>query len=356
MNTRRVLQTAAAALAASMTAAQDVQLYGINYNTRQGPDWAPPAEKCKTKAQIEQELTTLAKIAEVVRIYSIGDCDQAAQVLPIAKQVGLKVELGLWVNNDTAVFKAEKEQFTKLVTGSGLVTSDLVVGIHVGSEAVYRKEITAAQNIDYMKEIKSIVKDKSLSIPVTIADIGDVYLAHPELIDAVDFVSANAFPFWERIEVSRAASYFLERMTPLFNLATEKNKPIVISETGWASHGQNPNASIASPDNAATYFHDISTLATALNWSLYYFEAFDESWKLAHDANNTVEAHFGLFHANGTLKAEYETYFPMGKETAVASSSTDASSVAMPALTSVAPSGPPSSMPPVICRAMRDPK
>jgi hypothetical protein len=61
-------------------------IYGLNYITRQGPDWH--WDKCKSR---EQVLTDLA-----YGIPSLVDCGQGYLVLDVAKELGLKVFLGLW--------------------------------------------------------------------------------------------------------------------------------------------------------------------------------------------------------------------------------------------------------------------
>lgn len=280
--------------------------HGINYNIRAGPDWAPPESKCKSDEVIQRELALLKGVTDRIRLYSLTDCDQATRVLPAAAAAGLQVALGLWVSDDPAVFEAEKNQLDALLQNTdGLINDKDIIGIHVGSEAIYRKEVTADENIALMNQVKTLCADRGLSVPITIADIGDVYMANPQLIEAVDVVSANAFPFWEKIDVDEAADHFLKRMEPLFSMAAEQDKRVVISETGWASNGLNVNASDATPENAAKYFHDFYHMAEEHEWEYFYFAAFDEEWKVAtsHE-NNTVEAYFGLFDDQGTLKPE----------------------------------------------------
>lgn len=309
------LSIACAALATTLAvaahdtgvAAQDFKLHGVNYNVRAGADWEPEATKCKSAATVAQELATLKRVTDIVRIYSLTDCNQGATVLPAAVKAGLKVSLGLWVGPEPATFAAEKAKFQELLTQDGLVNSKDVVGIHVGSEAIYRGDVTTDVAIANFNAIKQLCKAKKLDIPVTIADIGDVYLEHPELVDAVDVVSANAFPFWEKIDADKAAAYLYKRLTPLIEQAAAQKKEVVIGETGWATAGVHANASDATPANAATYFRDFYTIAQQHKLKYYYFAGFDEQWKIATSpANSTVEAYFGLFTQAGELKSEYK--------------------------------------------------
>ncbi|EGZ05136.1 hypothetical protein PHYSODRAFT_534509, partial [Phytophthora sojae] len=284
-------------------AAQSFCIHGINYNPRIGPDWAAQGQQCKSAADIQADMETLYQVTGSVRLYGLGDCDQVSRVLPAAINTGLSVSLGLWVSGDEAVFDAEFSRLQTLIQQhSSLFSGGSIVDIHVGSEAVYRKEITAEENIAYLQRVKALLAAYSLaSVPVTIAEIGDVYLAHPNLIDAVDVVQANGFPMWEKIAVENAVQYFDTRMQPLYQQAAALGKRVEIGETGWASGGSSPKASEASPVNAARYFYNFFQMAQARNLPFYYFEGFDEEWKITA-SNATVEGYFGLFHEDRTLK------------------------------------------------------
>ncbi|KAJ0401049.1 hypothetical protein ATCC90586_004154 [Pythium insidiosum] len=289
------------ALALSALAPALGGLYGVNYSVRTGADWAPSNEKCKSAEEIAQDLATLSRVTDRIRIYSLTDCNAARLVLPAAKAVGVRVELGLWVGADDTVFEAEKSELQALLRRRDLVTSSFVSSIHVGSEAVYRREISVAKSIELFSEIKTLVSASGLAIPVTIAEVGDVYMAHTELFDAVDFVSANMFPFWENVDIANAASHMDKRMERIISEAARRGKDVVISETGWASGGVHAKASQASPANAARYLSEFYDLARAKRWKYFYFAGFDNEWVAPDD----VEAHFGIFHQNRTMKDEF---------------------------------------------------
>ena len=83
----------------------NVQLYGVNYSLRQGPDWEGDVTKrCKSYDQAVSELTQLTTITSRVRVYTTVDCDTAAVMLRAANQVGMELWLGIWVGEDPAIF------------------------------------------------------------------------------------------------------------------------------------------------------------------------------------------------------------------------------------------------------------
>ncbi|RLN96134.1 hypothetical protein BBJ28_00014141 [Nothophytophthora sp. Chile5] len=314
-----------AAMAAATTVADAFKCTGINYNIRAGPDWATADVKCKPASQIATELATLKTVTDTIRLYSLTDCEQATAVVPVAIAAGLQIELGMWVDSATSSFEAEKAAFETLLA-TGVVTTDNIVGIHVGSEAVYRGDVTASVAISNLEEIRTLCTANSgaADVPLTIADIGDIYTEYPEMIEAVDYVSANYFPFWEKTAIDGAADFFYERFEALVTTASTYSKEVIVGETGWASDGVDADASAATAANAAKYFYDFYTLAEEKDLMYFYFSAFDEPWKLATlEANETVEAYFGLFTQEGVLKDAISAEFDNSTSTSTDGSSSD---------------------------------
>jgi exo-beta-1,3-glucanase (GH17 family) len=75
--------------------AEPIQLYGLNYNTRQGPDW--DWDKCKSYERIQQDLQLLQRLTPRIRLLSLTDCGQGDMVMTVAQDLGMKLWLGLWV-------------------------------------------------------------------------------------------------------------------------------------------------------------------------------------------------------------------------------------------------------------------
>ncbi|TMW56634.1 hypothetical protein Poli38472_006644 [Pythium oligandrum] len=291
--------TALLAASTTTTSALDKELYGVNYDLRQGPDWDPA--KCKNAKTIASELKVLSTITKNVRTYSLADCD-VTPVIKSAKELGLTVWLGVWISGESKVFEAEVETMKELIK-AGLI-DDNIVGFNVGSEAVYRKDVTAEQAIADLTEFKKLLKDNDLAQPVSITDIVDVMLQYPEMIEAGDVVTVNQFPFWEKMDVKAAAAQFRKRIQPLLSLAGKKE--VIISETGWASAGKNENASDATPESSARYLNDFYLVAEEEKWKYYYFQAFDSPWKAQIPGEeDTVEGGFGIFDKDGVMKPEF---------------------------------------------------
>ena len=110
---------------------------------------------------------------------------------------------------------------------------DVIKAIVVGNEVLLRGEMTAADLIAVIRDIKAQVP-----MPVTYADVWEFWLRYPDVQNAVDFVTIHVLPYWEDfpIPASRAAAHLAAIRKKV--AAAFPNKEIVIGEFGWPSAGR----------------------------------------------------------------------------------------------------------------------
>ena len=150
------------------------------------------------------------------------------------------------------------------------------------------------------------------------------------LIKAVDYLSVHTYPmhdthynpiFWgvfgdetelsslKRIDIAmnRAKTYAVSQSDSVASYVKSLgiNKPIHIGETGWASFS---NGYYGAKGSKATdeykesiFYNHIREWTNESKMSCFYFEAFDEPWKDAHNSGGS-ENHFGLFTVDGKAK------------------------------------------------------
>ncbi|ETI30594.1 hypothetical protein F443_22267 [Phytophthora nicotianae P1569] len=265
------------------TDALNVKMHGVNYNSRKGPDWAPDSSKCKSASEVQKDMYALKGITDRVRIYSLLDCNQAELVLPAAKNAGLQVHLGIWTTKSHDYLLKAKAKLASLID-SGLYDNN-VIGLHVGSETIYRKEITADTAIGYMNEIRSYIRSRGKNTPVTIADVIDIYYDYPQIVDAVDYISVNEFAYWEGVDVNEGAAKTLDRIRAVRVTAAKKNKRMVLSE--------------------AKFFSDFFQVARSSNMEYYWYTAFDSQWRVTNGGED-VEANFGVFKEDDSMKSNFQ--------------------------------------------------
>jgi exo-beta-1,3-glucanase (GH17 family) len=233
-------------------------------------------------AQIEQDLTQLAKISDCVRTYSIEN--GLDQVPAIAGKVGLKVMQGIWLGSDRA------KNFAQISTAIRLTKENpgIITSLVVGNEVLLRGEMTTTDLAAIIRSVKAQV-----TVPVTYADVWEYWLRYREIYDVVDFVTIHILPYWEDLPVR--AKYAAAHVNAIRQrmAVTFPNKEILIGETGWPSEGRMREGALPSRTNQARVVSEILALAKQENFRVNLIEAYDQPWK--RRLEGTVGGYWGLF-------------------------------------------------------------
>ncbi len=245
----------------------------------------------------EQQLRTRMEIIEphTVWIRTFGSSSGLEKSGAIAHDLGLKAALGAWIGSDSA---ANEHEIGNLIAAAQAGEADLLI---VGSEVLLRGDLSENELIYYIDRVKQEVP----GLPVGYADSCGVWLSHPNIINAVDIVLVNYYPYWEGIRIDWAVTAVNDWHTQV--TAAANGKPVIVGGTGWPSYGDQIGNAIPSPDNASFYFLDFVSWAHANDVDYFYFEAFDESWKAAYEGPQG--AHWGIWDKDGMLKSEMERVF-----------------------------------------------
>lgn len=239
-----------------------------------------------TEKQIRRRLEIIAPYTKWVRSFS---CLEGNELTPkIAKEYGLKTLTGVWISNDKKKNEREIKNLLKLIK-EGYV--DMIA---VGNEVLMRNELSEIELIGYINRIKQ----EAGNIPVGYADAYYQFLQRPDLVKASDVILANCYPFWEGYAIDQAVASLR-----LMYASTEQKaagKKVIISETGWPSHGTDIDKSNPSKDNAAKYFINTNNWAVKNEVEMFYFSSFDESWKVHQEGD--VGERWGLWDKNEQLK------------------------------------------------------
>jgi hypothetical protein len=150
--------------------------------------------------------------------------------------------------------------------------------------------------VNYIHTIKS----QFPNLPVTTVEPYDQWQKHPGLVDEVDIVSVNIYPYWDGIDISTADTYTIQRYNEI--VAISKGKPVIISELGWPTAGPVYGHAVPSPANAKIYGEKMRSWAADNTIQYFWFEAFDENWK----TEGGVGPHWGIWDSNGTIKYPFQ--------------------------------------------------
>ena len=312
-------------------------------------------------AQLKQDLKILEALGiKILRTYNVR-LPHAANILRSIKELKAEnpdfemyVMLGAWIDcknawtdlplNHNVGSPKNKEEIERAVELANMYP-DIVKVIAIGNEAMVKW--AAAYYVEphiilkWVKHLQNLKKESQLDkdLWITSSDNfaswggGSPEYHTPELnelIQSVDYLSIHTYPmhdthynpsFWgvlpkekklNNLEIldkvmNRALSYAVSQYDSVVNYMVSQGvqKQVHIGETGWASlsnHLYGQKGSKATDEyKQALYYDKIRAWSKKNKVACFYFEAFDEPWKAAHNPLDS-ENHFGLFTVDGKAK------------------------------------------------------
>ena len=235
--------------------------------------------------QIRSDMAVLAPLTRAVRTYS--STDGAEQVAGIAGEFGLKATIGAWIGKDAERNEREIASVLELSKRHGNINA-----LVVGNETILRQEQTPDELIALIKQVK-----RSTSLPVTTGEVWNIWLEHPELVSAVDFMAVHILPYWEGFESTVAVDHAVSIYNRL--RAAYPGKRIVIAEFGWPSAGYNNKAAQPGKFEQAEVIRSFVSTAQSLGMDYNIVEAIDQPWKAFE---GSVGPYWGLLDASRHAK------------------------------------------------------
>ncbi|KEQ64941.1 glycoside hydrolase [Aureobasidium melanogenum CBS 110374] len=223
------------------------------------------------------------------RLYTMiqdGTANTVISAVPAAIATNTTLLLGLWASETQDAFDNELTALKNAISQYGSSFADLVVGISVGSEDLYRETPAGiASNagtgqspsvlVDYIGQVRSAISGTVLgSKPVGHVDTWTGYTnsSNSAVIAAVDFIGLDEYPYYENTEansVSNANSLFFDKYNAVEAVAN--GKPIWITETGWPTSGATENQAVPSVDNAETYWKSVACELLSRNIPTWWY-------------------------------------------------------------------------------------
>jgi glucan 1,3-beta-glucosidase len=285
--------------------------------------------RCKTRQHIWTDLSLLQKLTNRIRLLSITDCNQTELVLDVAKEIGMQVWLGLWVDDDETIYLEEISAFEDLIS-RGLIDTSTVLGVTVGSEVLLRNDATLDQLLEYVTQVRiALSASGGSNLPVSITEISYYYRRNQLLREQVDALYMNIFPYFnwkDNGNINGAVDKLIGDALSVLSLSSGSiPKRIILGETGWPSGGGKAGEEgKASPEHQIQYFVDFfCQVHVARGWNYYYFTGIDNAWR--QDQNvETVEGNWGFFKADLALKSHFkDLVFDCGGDTQYSFAETD---------------------------------
>ncbi|MBI3703305.1 MAG: glycosyltransferase [Rhizobiales bacterium] len=257
----------------------DGQLASVSYAPFQGNVNAETGARARAE-QIRSDLKMLAPLTRAVRTYS--STNGVEMVPSIASEFGLRATVGAWIDKNQERNEREIRAAIDLAKRNSNVN-----GIIVGNETIFRGELKATELISLIQRVKH-----STNVPVTTGEIWHVWIEHPELVSAVDYIAAHILPYWEGFSDKQSvdqAILIYDKLRQAY-----PGKRIVIAEFGWPSAGYNLKNAEPGRIEQAVVLRDFVARAEAFGIDYNIVEAIDQPWKIFEGG---VGPYWGLFDA-----------------------------------------------------------
>lgn len=241
-----------------------------------------------------QSLVGAPGVFNAARLYTNiqgGTTSDPIEAFGAAVSTNTKLLLGIWASGTTTI----EPELTALKAGLdkyGSELADLVIGISIGSEDLYRNSQTGASNDagvgaepdvlvgfinDYREAFAStLLKD----VPVGHVDTWNVFpnASNKAVIDAVDWVGLDEYPFYET-----GKDNTIENAPKLFQTAYDAakaavgDKPMWITETGWPYKGKTWDQGVPSVENAKTYWDTVGCAKLFNKVPTFWYDLTDDN-------------------------------------------------------------------------------
>jgi exo-beta-1,3-glucanase (GH17 family) len=278
-----------------------------------------------TEEQILEDLQMLSRggLFRMIRLYDSGENAEAVLRLIRKHQLDLKVLLGAWlsaeVNNPDCPWHPEPYPSEVLERNKRMNEEEvdrairlareyptIVVAVAVGNEALvsWNDHMVPVESvIEYVRTVK-----RGIDQPVTVADNYDWWAKHGQkLAEELDFVSLHIYPIWEGKDIDEAMVFGIRNVQSVRDALP--GSQLVITEAGWASTASEFGER-ASQAKQKQYYEEVYAWASQMNITLFFFEAFDESWKGDPDNPAGAEKHWGLFTEDRRPKFLMQDLYP----------------------------------------------
>ncbi|KAH7374884.1 glycoside hydrolase superfamily [Plectosphaerella cucumerina] len=254
-----------------------------------------PNQTAKVKADWLQEFET-AKVLQgapgnftAVRLYTNIQGyteDDPIQAFEAAIETGTNILLGVWASHTDNI---EKEMFAleKALDLYGQDLVDLIIGVSIGSEDMYRvSEVGIANDpngvgnpaeviVGFIDDFRTKFNGTAIAdVPVGHVDTFDAWYnsSNSAVLEAVDWIGMNVFPYFftdRNNTIENGPEFFDQSYEVVKSVAGDT--PIWITETGWPSSGPDWDLAETGIENAKYYWDEVGCRRLFANTTTFWY-------------------------------------------------------------------------------------
>lgn len=234
----------------------------------------------KVQADYEAEFTAAQNLIGAPGVFSAarlytniqgGSTSDPIEAFAAAIATNTSLLLGVWCSGTTTI-QPELTALQAGVTKYGSKLADLVIGISIGSEDLYRNSVTGVENkagvganpdviVGFINDYRKAFNTSVLkNVPVGHVDTWNVFpnATNQGVIDAVDWIGLDEYPYYQTGQdntIDNAANLFSAAYDAA--KAAVGDKPLWVTETGWPYTGMTWDQGVPSVANAKAYWDNV---------------------------------------------------------------------------------------------------
>ncbi|KAF2663366.1 putative glucan 1,3-beta-glucosidase [Microthyrium microscopicum] len=220
-----------------------------------------PNGACRSQADFLRAFNTMKSLPpqfNVARLFASSDCNTLLNAVPAALQAGVRLLPGIWTQDDAHYGREKQAMLDAIAAHPNWL--DWMVGVSVGSEDLYRKEVPASSIASKIYDVRGMLRSKGVTSWVGHVDTWNAWTdpANTEVIKACDWIGTDQYPYWQGATIQQAPGVFWAAVDAVRNRVRDvkPNTPIWVTETGWAVAGKSFGASTASIPNAQAFWRN----------------------------------------------------------------------------------------------------
>jgi glucan endo-1,3-beta-D-glucosidase len=220
-----------------------------------------------------------------------GTLNEPIEAFDAAVQSKTNLLLGFWISPAQKGGSTDdnvKNEMTALEKGfrkHGKALADLVIGLSVGNEDIYRNEETPDQVgvpadvvSQTINQVKTNIAASSFAKYMEDKPIGHVDTAKYAVVDNADFIGMTVYPYWNKDGIDNAAVSLQGSLDDVRKRAGDR--PVWIAEIGWPVADNRPQkdtgAAVAGTDQLQKFWTEVGCTVTG-KYTTFWFELLNDS-------------------------------------------------------------------------------